>query len=51
MARIISNFIKTLVKNKIIALGHYAEDVHDFANHFKEVEEAQSLRRLTAQEE
>ena len=49
MARIISNFIKSLVKNKILDLSQYAEDVHEFANYFKEVDEAQSLRRLTAQ--
>ena len=49
MARIISNFIKSLVKNKMLEIGQYAEDVHEFANYFKEVEEAQSLRRLTVQ--
>ena len=38
MARIISNFIKSLVKNKMIDLGQYSEDVHEFANYFKEVE-------------
>jgi len=47
MARIISNFVKSIVKNKMIDLSQYAEDVHEFANYFKEVEEAQSLRRLT----
>ena len=47
MARIISNFMKSLVKNKMIDLNQFSEDVHEFANYFKEIEEAQSLRRLT----
>ena len=50
MARIISNFINSLVRNKMLKLSHFAEDVHEFANFFKEVEEAQALRRLAAQE-
>ena len=38
MARIISNFLKSMVKNKMISLNPYAEDVHEFANYFKEVD-------------
>ena len=37
MARIISNFTKSLVKNKMLDLSQYSEDVHEFANYFKEV--------------
>ncbi len=49
MARIISNFIKVLARNKIIDLNPFIEDINTFSNHFKDIEEAQFLNKLIFQ--
>ena len=48
--RVFSTFLKSLVKNKLLDLSKFEEEVEDFVKSFIEVEEVQSLKKLMRKE-
>lgn len=48
--RIISIFIKSLTKNKVLDFTNYEEDVDEFINTFIEIEEIQGLKKILKKE-
>lgn len=50
LPRVLSTFLKSLVKNNLLELGKFEAEVEDFVKSFIEVEEVQSLKRLLHKE-
>lgn len=50
LSRVLSTFLKSLFKNKLIEVNRFSEEVEEFVKSFSEVEEAQSLKKLLGQE-
>ena len=46
MARVIATFIRSLMKNKVLDISKYEDELTDFMNAFVEIEEIQALRKL-----
>lgn len=46
MSRVIATFIRSLMKNKVLDISKYEEELTDFMNAFVEIEEIQALRKL-----
>lgn len=46
MSRVIATFIRSLMKNKVLDISKYEEELTDFINAFVEIEEIQALRKL-----
>lgn len=45
LPRVIATFIRSLMKNKVLDISKYEEELIDFMNAFVEIEEIQNLRR------
>ena len=46
LSRVIATFIRSLIKNKVLDISKYENELTDFMNAFLEIEEIQTLRRL-----